>query len=73
MKKVFAILAVTMMVAGATTTAATARSYHHYRYHHHYGWMGFRSSNAELRGNNANSAWGRNSLANPNVAAGIGK
>jgi len=69
MKKLFAILAVTMIVAG--TTAASARSYHHYR-HHHYGW-GFRASNAELRGNNANSAWGRNSLANPNVAAGIGK
>jgi hypothetical protein len=72
MKKVFAIVAVAMMVAGATMTTASAhRYYHHYR--HHYGWLGFRSSNAELRGNNANSAWGRNSLANPSVAAGIGK
>jgi hypothetical protein len=70
MKRFFAILAVAMVVAGATTAAATARSYHHY---HHYGWLGFRASNAELRGNNANSARGSNSLTNPNVAAGIGR
>lgn len=69
MKKIFAIMAIVTVVAGATTATATARS--HYRGHHHYWSMGLRGSNAELRGNNGNSARGRNSLANPNTAAGI--
>jgi hypothetical protein len=68
MKKIFAIMAVVTVVAGATTATATARSHH--RYHHH-GWsMGFRGSNAELRGNNGNSGGGSNSLTNPNNTAG---
>jgi len=66
MKRIFAIMAVATMVAAATAQTAAAR---HYRHH---GWIGLRSSNAELRGNNGNSAYGRNSLANPNNAAGAG-
>jgi hypothetical protein len=67
MKKIFAIMAVVTVVAGATTATATARSHH--RGHHHWS-MGIRGSNAELRGNNGNSARGSNSLANPNNTAG---
>lgn len=66
MKKIFAIVAIAIMASGATT--ATARTHHR---HHHYWSLGFRGSNAELRGNNANSASGSNSLANPKNAAGI--
>jgi hypothetical protein len=67
MKKIFAILAVVTVAAGATMSTATARS-HHRGYHH---WsVGLRGSNAELRGNNGNSARGSNSLANPNNTAG---
>ena len=70
MRKIFATMAVVVVAAAAATTAATARSHH--RYHHH-GWtVGLRSSNAELRGNNGNSARGLNSLANPNNASGPG-
>jgi hypothetical protein len=68
MKKIFATMAVVALVAGATTATATARS--HYRGHHHHWSIGIRGSNAELRGNNGNSARGSNSLANPNNAAG---
>ena len=67
MKKIFAIMAVVTVVAGATTATATARSHH--RGHHHWS-VGLRGSNAELRGNNGNSARGSNSLTNPNNAAG---
>jgi hypothetical protein len=70
MKKIFAIIAVVMVAAAATTATATARSHH--RYHHH-GWtVGLRGSNAELRGNNGNSARGLNSLANKNNTSGPG-
>jgi hypothetical protein len=68
MKRIFAILAVVTVAAGATVTTATANNHH--RGHHHHWSVGLRSSNAELRGNNANSARGSNSLANPNNAAG---
>jgi hypothetical protein len=71
MRKFFVIMAVATVAAAATTATATARSHHYY--HHHHGWMlGFRGSNAELRGNNGNSASGPNSLANPNNAVGVG-
>jgi len=70
MRKFFAIMAVATVAAAATTTAATARSHH--RYHHHGLSVGLRSSNAELRGNNGNSAQGSYSLANPNNASGPG-
>ncbi len=71
MKKIFAIMAVVTVAAAATTATATARSHH--RGHHHHGWtLGLRASNAELRGNNGNSASGRNSLANPNNTSGPG-
>jgi hypothetical protein len=70
MKKIFATLAVMAVAAAAISTPATASSHH--RYHHH-GWtVGLRGSNAELRGNNGNSARGVNSLANPNNATGAG-
>jgi hypothetical protein len=68
MKKVFAILAIVTVMAGATTATATARSHH--RGHHHWAF-GLRGSNAELRGNNANSAHGSNSLTNPRNAANV--
>jgi hypothetical protein len=68
MKKIFAIMAIVTVVAGATTATATARSHHHG--HHHWS-VGLRSSNAELRGNNGNSAGGSNSLTNPRNAAGV--
>jgi hypothetical protein len=66
MKRFCAIVAVALVVAGATTTAASARRYHHY------GMFGFRGSNAELRGNNANSGGGRYSASNPHNTAGEG-
>jgi hypothetical protein len=70
MKKILAVMAAAMVVAACTSVPAAARSYH---YHHHHGWMHvFRGSNAELRGNNATSASGSNSLANPNNAGGPG-
>jgi hypothetical protein len=65
MKRIFAIMAVAAVVAAASAPASAR----HYRHH---GWIGFRTSNAELRGNNGNSAWGRNSLTNPNNTAGPG-
>jgi hypothetical protein len=68
MKKIFAIMAVVTVLAAATTATATARSHH--RGHHHHWSMGLRGSNAELRGNNGNSARGSNSLANPNNTSG---
>ena len=68
MKKIFATMAIVALAATATA-AATARSHH--RGHHHYWSIGIPGSNAELRGNNGNSAGGRNSLSNPNTAAGI--
>jgi hypothetical protein len=68
MKKILVIMAAATLLAGATSVTATARSYHHRHYH---GWSHFiRGSNAELRGNNGNSAWGSNSLANPNNTSG---
>ena len=68
MKKIFAIVAIAIMAAGATTATATARTHHR---HHHYWSLGFRGSNAELQGNNANSLRGSNSLTNPKNAGGI--
>jgi hypothetical protein len=68
MKKILAIVAVATVAAAATASTATARSHRH-----HHGWgVGLRASNAELRGNNGNSAGGRNSLANPNNTSGPG-
>jgi hypothetical protein len=68
MKKIFAMMAIVTVVAGATMAAATARSHHHG--HRHWAF-GLRGSNAELRGNNGNSAGGSNSLTNPRNAAGV--
>jgi hypothetical protein len=64
MKRTFAILAIAITVAGATATAASARNHRH----HHHGWFSFRGTNAELRGNYANSVGGRNSALNPRNA-----
>jgi hypothetical protein len=69
MKRIFALLAIVTVAASAGTATASARSHH--RHHHHWS-MGFRGSNAELRGNSGNSAYGSNSLANPNNASGAG-
>jgi len=69
MKKIFAIVTVVTVVAGATTATATARSH---RGHHHHWSIGLRGSNAELRGNNGNSARGTNSLANRHNTSGPG-
>jgi hypothetical protein len=63
MKKIFAIMAVVTVAAGAVTTTAMARS-HHRGYHHSWS-LGLRASNAELRGNSANSVGGKNSATNP--------
>jgi hypothetical protein len=78
MNKMLLIMAAAMVVAVATSATATARSYHYRDHHHYYGrslgfhnWTPrFRGSNAELRGNNGNSASGSNSLANPENASG---
>jgi hypothetical protein len=59
MKKFFAITAIAITIAGVTMTTASARNHRH-----HHGWVSFRGSNAELRGNYANSAGGRNSAVN---------
>jgi hypothetical protein len=69
MKKIFVTMAIVTVVAGATMATASARSHRH----HHHGWsFGFRGSNAELRGNNGNSAGGTNSLANRHNTRGPG-
>jgi hypothetical protein len=69
MKKILVIIAIAVLAGGATMTAAVAKSHH--RLHHLHWSVGIPGSNAELRGNSGNSAGGRNSLTNPNTAAGI--
>jgi hypothetical protein len=72
MRKLLAIATVSLVMAGFTVDAASAR--HHHRHIGHGMTVGssMRSvgGNAELRGNNGNSARGSNSLANPNNATG---
>jgi len=68
MKKLLTLAAASLMIAGLTMDAASAR--HRHYSHHGFGFFKLRASNAELRGNNANSASGSNSLANPNNTSG---
>lgn len=66
MKKVLAVAAASLMIAGFTIDSASAK---HHRSHHKMSTMTTGSSmkgNAELKGNNGNSAGGNNSLANTN-------
>jgi hypothetical protein len=83
MKKILLVAMASLAMAAFTTDAASAR--HHQRVHHrmsHNTTSGTTSgmttgsgmganggSNAELKGNNGNSASGSNSLTNPNNAA----
>jgi hypothetical protein len=72
MRKFLAVMAAAIVIAGFTIDSASAR------HHHRHGRMGLGmfsmrglgGSNAELRGNNGNSANGSNSLANPNNTSG---
>lgn len=75
MRKLLAVMTASLVMAGFTVESASAR------HHHRHGRMshgmtvgssmrGFAGGNAELRGNNGNSASGSNSLANPNNATG---
>jgi hypothetical protein len=75
MKKLLAVMTASLVIAGFTLDSAFAK--HHYR-HGRMGhgitvgssMRGVGGGNAELRGNNGNSASGSNSLANPNNATG---
>jgi hypothetical protein len=77
MKKLFSLTAAGLLVAGLTVSAADAK---HRRHHHmHHASMhrkmttGMGGNNAELMGNNGNSASGSNSLGHikgGNVGAG---
>ena len=73
MKKLLVVATALLIVAAFTVDAASAR--HHHRIHQRTGHamttgsaIGPAGSNAELKGNNGNSAGGSNSLANPNNA-----
>jgi hypothetical protein len=71
MRKFLAVMTVALVIAGFTIDSASAR--HHHRHGglgHWFSMRGLSASNAELRGNNGNSASGSNSLANPNNTAG---
>jgi hypothetical protein len=78
MKKLLAVTAASLMIAGLTMSAASAKHRHHHRMHSMTttgssmkpGGMG--GSNAELKGNSATSAGGSNSLANTNNPGGMG-
>jgi hypothetical protein len=71
MTKFLAVMTVALVIAGFTIDSASAR--HHHRHGglgHWFSMRGLSGSNAELRGNNGNSASGSNSLANPNNTSG---
>lgn len=62
MKKVLSVVVLLAACTGLTMQPALAKRYYHH--HHGHSMMGVRGSNAELRGNNANSATGSNSAVN---------
>ena len=63
LKKLLAIATASLMIAAFTTDAASARHHHHHHgYRMSHGMMGAPGNNAELGGNNGNSASGDNSL-----------
>jgi hypothetical protein len=69
MRKLLTVVIASVVVAGFTMDSASARHHHrHGKMSHGMTMKG--GSNAELRGNNGNSASGSNSLANPNNATG---
>jgi hypothetical protein len=71
MRKFLAVMTAAVVIAGFTIDSASAR--HHHRHGgpgHGFSMRGLGGSNAELRGNNSNSASGSNSLANPNNTSG---
>jgi hypothetical protein len=77
MRKLLAVTAAALLVAGFTMDSASARHHHRHGKNMNEGMTVGSSmrgagggSNAELRGNNGNSAGGSNSLANPNNATG---
>ena len=76
MKKLLAVVTASLVIAGFTVDSASARHHHRHGRMGHHGMTvgssmrGFAGSNAELRGNNGNSASGSNSLSNPNNATG---
>lgn len=76
MKKLLAVTAASLMIAGLTVGTASAKHRHHHRMHgmttgsSMHGGMG--GNNAELKGNSATSAGGSNSLANTNNPGGMG-
>jgi hypothetical protein len=79
MKKLLAIATTALTIAAFTTDGASAR--HHHRHHRMSDRMttgmgagGMRGNNAELGGNNGNSASGSNSLGHiPGGDSGGGK
>lgn len=85
MKKILSLAAAALLMAGLSSGAASAKHQRHHHHHHHYshpiqsgvttergpmfGW----GNNAELMGNNGNSASGDNSLGHikgGNIGAG---
>jgi hypothetical protein len=73
MKKILAVAAASLMIAGFTTNAASAKHRHHNRMHSMTGSsMKPGGNNAELKGDSATSAGGKNSLANTNNPGGMG-
>jgi hypothetical protein len=75
MRKLLAVVTASLVIAGFTMDSASARHHHrHGRMDHKMtvgsSMRGAGGGNAELRGNNGNSASGSNSLANPNNATG---
>jgi hypothetical protein len=74
-RKLLAVATASLVIAGFTVDSASARHHHrHGRIGHGMtvgsSMRGSGGGNAELRGNNGNSASGSNSLANPNNATG---
>jgi len=75
MKKLLLVMTALLMAGAFTVDAASAR--HHHRAHHRVSGAttgmstgsGPAGSNAELKGNNGNSAGGSNILANPENAS----
>ena len=84
MKKLLAVTAASLMIAGFTIGTASAKHRHHHKMHGmttgssmqgggmRQGGMGMGGNNAELKGNSATSAGGSNSLANTNNPGGMG-
>jgi len=76
MKKILAVAAAALMVAGFTINTASAKHRHHRMNHTMTTGSSMqpamRGNNAELMGNNGNSAGGSNSSANTNNPTGMG-